>query len=120
MAFFSGVDIDTVLRKEVSTPCLTPSNKDPIPPGECLDMYQLLKKCNTLEPTAGHQAQPRDGNHGDRAAFEVILKEAAARVSSSKSRVMSSLPIDMRLEWLRLQEGVSASSSKLKRDKRHG
>lgn len=49
VAFFSAVDIDTVLRKEVSLDCKTPSNPlglhrgQGIPPGEALDIYDILK-----------------------------------------------------------------------------
>ncbi|SGZ38781.1 uncharacterized protein HGUI_00981 [Hanseniaspora guilliermondii] len=43
-AFFSGVDIDKVLRKEVDIDCVTVSNKNPIPPGEVLDIYKLNEK----------------------------------------------------------------------------
>ncbi|KUI65517.1 DNA polymerase gamma, mitochondrial [Cytospora mali] len=43
-AFFSAVDIDHVLRKEVDMPCVTPSHKTPIPPGESIDIQQLLAK----------------------------------------------------------------------------
>lgn len=43
-AFFSAVDIDFVLRKEVDMDCVTPSHKDPIPPGESLDIAQLIAK----------------------------------------------------------------------------
>lgn len=43
-AFFSCVDIDFVLRKEVDFDCITPSNPHPIPHGESLDIYQLLEK----------------------------------------------------------------------------
>ncbi|SSD58779.1 related to DNA polymerase gamma [Saccharomycodes ludwigii] len=42
-AFFSAVDIDFVLRKEVDLDCITPSNKVAIPPGESLDIYKLLE-----------------------------------------------------------------------------
>ncbi|KAK1769344.1 DNA polymerase family A-domain-containing protein [Phialemonium atrogriseum] len=41
-AFFSAVDIDPVLRKEVDMDCVTPSNPVPIPPGESLDITALL------------------------------------------------------------------------------
>ncbi|KAF8331463.1 DNA polymerase family A-domain-containing protein [Cantharellus anzutake] len=44
VAFFSAVDVDHILRKEVDMTCITPSNPNPIPPGECLDIYALLKK----------------------------------------------------------------------------
>ncbi|KAJ7388949.1 hypothetical protein OS493_034581 [Desmophyllum pertusum] len=49
VAFFSAVDIDTVLRKEVSLDCKTPSNPlglhkgQGIAPGEALDIYDILK-----------------------------------------------------------------------------
>lgn len=43
-AFFSAVDIDHVLRKEVDMDCVTPSHTTPIPSGESLDITQLLAK----------------------------------------------------------------------------
>ena len=52
-AFFSSVDIDTVLRKEPSADCITPSNSQGlekghgIPRGEGLDIWQTLDKLNT-------------------------------------------------------------------------
>lgn len=50
VAFFSAVDLDTVLRKEVTMDCRTPSNPlglkegHGVPPGEALDIYAILKK----------------------------------------------------------------------------
>ena len=43
-AFFSAVDVDHVLRKEVDMDCVTPSHPRAIPPGESLDITQLLAK----------------------------------------------------------------------------
>lgn len=43
-AWFSAVDIDHVLRKEVDLDCVTPSHPNPIPPGESVDILQLLRK----------------------------------------------------------------------------
>lgn len=43
-AFFSAVDIDHVLRKEVDLDCVTPSHPNKIPHGECLDIDQLLER----------------------------------------------------------------------------
>ena len=43
-AFFSAVDIDHVLRKEVDMDCVTPSNPEKIPHGESLDIWALLAK----------------------------------------------------------------------------
>ncbi|ESZ94263.1 DNA polymerase gamma [Sclerotinia borealis F-4128] len=46
-AYFSAVDIDHVLRKEVDMDCITPSHATAIPHGESIDIQRLL-----LEPTA--------------------------------------------------------------------
>lgn len=43
-AYFSAVDIDHVLRKEVYMDCVTPSHPTPIDPGESLDILSLLEK----------------------------------------------------------------------------
>ncbi|KAK4151507.1 DNA polymerase family A-domain-containing protein [Chaetomidium leptoderma] len=43
-AFFSAVDIDGVLRKEVDMDCITPSNPTAIPAGESIDITALLEK----------------------------------------------------------------------------
>lgn len=43
-AYFSAVDIDHVLRKEVDMDCVTPSHPHKIPHGETLDIEQLLNK----------------------------------------------------------------------------
>jgi hypothetical protein len=44
VAFFSAVDIDHVLRKEVNMDCVTPSHPTPIPFGDSLDIYSLLAR----------------------------------------------------------------------------
>ena len=46
VAWFSAVDVDKVLRKEVDVACVTPSHPDPIPPGESLEISQILEKTN--------------------------------------------------------------------------
>ena len=43
-AYFSAVDIDHVLRKEVDMDCVTPSHPDRIPHGESVSINQLLDK----------------------------------------------------------------------------
>lgn len=46
VTFFSAVDVDHVLRKEVFMTCETPSHPRPIPAGESLDIGQILEKTN--------------------------------------------------------------------------
>lgn len=52
-AFFSAVDIDHVLRKEVDMDCVTPSHPNKIPHGESIDIWRLLEKGQSafLDPT---------------------------------------------------------------------
>ncbi|GAA6024384.1 hypothetical protein JCM8202_004690 [Rhodotorula sphaerocarpa] len=53
-AFFSAVDIDSCFRKEVNMPCVTPSNPEPIPFGESLDIDETLARTSgTLTSTNG-------------------------------------------------------------------
>lgn len=47
-AFFSAVDIDHVLRKEVDMDCITPSHPVAIPPGKSLDIQQLLMRDDSM------------------------------------------------------------------------
>ena len=44
VAFFSAVDVDFVLRKEVDMDCVTPSQPNPLPHGESLDIKAVLEK----------------------------------------------------------------------------
>lgn len=62
VAFFSAVDIDKVLRKEADLPCVTPSQPNPIPPGESLNIVQILERTNggTLWKD-GRPMRPSDG-----------------------------------------------------------
>jgi len=48
VAFFSNVDFDTVLRKEVDDPCITPTQTEKLPFGEALDMPTLVEHCSSL------------------------------------------------------------------------
>ncbi|ORY32079.1 putative gamma DNA-directed DNA polymerase [Naematelia encephala] len=68
VAFFSAVDVDHVLRKEVFMTCETPSHTMPIPAGESLDIHQVLEK------TGGGVLGPEnedDASHTSLAADDV-------------------------------------------------
>ncbi|KAL8686972.1 MAG: hypothetical protein Q9218_006729 [Villophora microphyllina] len=60
-AYFSAVDVDSVLRKEVDMDCITPSNPTKIPHGESLSMEELLQKGKQahLDPATIAQSPPR-------------------------------------------------------------
>lgn len=68
-AFFSEVDVDFVLRKEVGMDCVTPSHPTPIAPGESYDIKRLLSvldpeilesRGNTLQHLKTPKYKPRD------------------------------------------------------------
>ena len=44
VAFFSAIDVETVVRKEVNLDCVTPSNPTPIPHGKQLDITTILEE----------------------------------------------------------------------------
>ncbi|KAJ3330346.1 hypothetical protein HDU76_005892 [Blyttiomyces sp. JEL0837] len=48
VAFFSAVDIDHCLRKEVDMDCVTPSNPTPITKGEKRDIYETMQAITSL------------------------------------------------------------------------
>jgi len=76
-AWFSAVDIDQVLRKEVDLDCVTPSHPDPIPPGESLDIQSLLSR-------GGDAAlDPREGDAAIDATLESIPYEHRQPVMES-------------------------------------
>lgn len=59
-AYFSAIDIDHVLRKEVNMDCVTPSHPHKIPHGESLDVEQLLSKGREafLDPSTTPHSPP--------------------------------------------------------------
>ncbi|TFK70761.1 hypothetical protein BDN72DRAFT_522456 [Pluteus cervinus] len=61
VAFFSAVDVDRVLRKEVDMACVTPSHPTPIPPGESLDILGVLERTGggTLRKDGGPMEEGR-------------------------------------------------------------
>ncbi|KAL8760041.1 MAG: hypothetical protein Q9184_003448 [Pyrenodesmia sp. 2 TL-2023] len=60
-AYFSAVDVDHVLRKEVDMDCITPSHPNKIAHGESLSMEGLLEKGNQalLDPSTVAQSPPQ-------------------------------------------------------------
>ncbi|EED22115.1 DNA polymerase gamma [Talaromyces stipitatus ATCC 10500] len=64
-AFFSAVDIDHVLRKEVNMDCVTPSHPTKIPHGESLDIHQLMEKGESayLDPSIKPITPPTPENY---------------------------------------------------------
>jgi DNA polymerase gamma 1 len=64
-AYFSAIDIDHVLRKEVDMDCITPSHADAIPHGESLDIISLLAKGDAarLDPSIAPSDPPAVQNY---------------------------------------------------------
>lgn len=56
-AFFSEVDIDFILRKEVGMECITPSHPNPIAPGES---YNIVKLQEALKASKTTGSKPDD------------------------------------------------------------
>ncbi|KAE9393190.1 hypothetical protein BT96DRAFT_1052407 [Gymnopus androsaceus JB14] len=71
VAFFSAVDVDKVLRKEVDMPCVTPSHPIPIPPGESLGIGDVLTRTNGGSLWA--DGKPMELNNNNSASWEGSL-----------------------------------------------
>lgn len=101
-AFFSEIDIDHVLRKEVLLDCVTPSHPDPIPPGKSYDMVSLLEAIDPKEVLKSKSNNLKNGKN-----FEF----------TPRPPVISSLQADkselMRIEQLRLQNSTDKDDWKL-------
>jgi DNA polymerase gamma 1 len=67
VAFFSAVDVDSVLRKEADMSCVTPSHPKPIPPGESLNIEQVLERTgSTLWADGRPMEEPGEEEEGQR------------------------------------------------------
>ncbi|KAK5136916.1 hypothetical protein LTR08_001423 [Meristemomyces frigidus] len=104
-AYFSAVDVDHVLRKEVDMDCVTPSHPDKIPHGESLDILQLLAKGDAayLDPAV----QPTDAPQPKR--FDYTYRQP----------VMESLRLPNVMHYLRAQvasdsKGIEAVAKELR------
>lgn len=60
-AWFAEVDIDHVLRKEASDPCVTPSQPMPIAPGESLSIQDILQHTHNGSLLKDQGPMPKDG-----------------------------------------------------------
>ncbi|KXT01583.1 hypothetical protein AC578_6359 [Pseudocercospora eumusae] len=94
-AYFSAVDIDHVLRKEVDMDCVTPSHPNTIPPGESLDIMQLLEK--------GTQA------YLDPAVVPKIAPQPDVYEYTPRAPVMESLSNQNAIQYLQAQVASSAA-----------
>ncbi|KAI9703129.1 MAG: DNA-directed DNA polymerase gamma mip1 [Candelina mexicana] len=97
-AYFSAVDIDKVLRKEVDLDCITPSHPNKIPHGESLDISQLLDKgeASRLDPALVPRQRPKPEIYS----------------YTPREPVMASLQNDMSLPFLKAQ--ITSNDQELK------
>lgn len=108
-AFFSAVDVDHVLRKEVDMDCVTPSHPQKIPHGESLNMGQLLNKGSEalLDPST----TPKDAPAVDQYAY---TPRASVLSELNKSTDLAFLRAQIAGDDRELREIVKEVSSKAK------
>jgi DNA polymerase gamma 1 len=98
-AYFSAVDIDHVLRKEVDMDCITPSHKTKIPHGESLDIVALLAKGEqalldpSIVPTDAPKLEQFDKTYVQRTpvmkALESSIPTSTASLAYLKAQITS-------------------------------
>lgn len=107
-AFFSAVDIDHVLRKEVDLDCITPSHPNAIPHGESLDIYQLLEKPEIQEFLKSHDNEKDED-----------LKEVFSKISKlSKPNELLDKNLDKITKNFLIKLQISTNSKDFKKIKR--
>lgn len=105
-AFFSCVDIDFVLRKEVDFDCITPSNPDPIPHGESIDIYQLLEKEEIQEMLLNLNEKLNTNKYFD----------INAKIYRPVEELDRKMDMSTKLNWINLQ--ISKTEDEFKRKKK--
>lgn len=92
-AFFSCVDIDFVLRKEVDFDCITPSNSNPIPHGESIDIVKLLDK---------EEVQVMLKSLNDKLELNINF-DPKIKISRPVEEINKKMDMSTKLRWLDLQ-----------------
>lgn len=107
-AFFSEVDIDHVLRKEVSLDCVTPSHSTLIPPGESVNIHELLKKVDLGFLKQDDVPMPPEHYGGRQKVLAEIDRECDEELKVIKVRLQNSTNKN---EW---RKNISAYIKRLK------
>lgn len=95
IAFFSAVDIDFCLRKEVDMDCLTPSNKVALAPGRRMSIFQSIE---VMKGTLGSSDCYRNEPEGVKRALEYL-----ENFNFNLPKAVMAQPEENHLKWLRLQ-----------------
>lgn len=104
-AFFSAVDIDWILRKEVDFECVTPSSPDKLAPGESLDINELLKvadvqKMLELKPEEEFWKQQ---DNGDDEEVLTLKKTKFEHLKKPTESLDKDLDVGTKSLWVKLQ-----------------
>lgn len=108
-AFFSEVDIDRVLRKEVSLDCVTPSHPTVIPPGESVNINELLEKVDLSFLKRDHAHMPVEHYGGRQKVLAEIDGEPDEELRVIKAQLQNSTDKN---EW---RKNISAYIKRLER-----
>ncbi|KAH0369405.1 DNA polymerase gamma, partial [Aureobasidium melanogenum] len=115
-AYFSAVDIDSVLRKEIDMDCITPSHTTPIPAGESLDILQLLAKGEKayLDPRIVPIDPPRPQrfSYADREPVMTSLQKAEAPAYLRAQTTSNDAELRQIIKEMRFPSSSSAPKAK--------
>ncbi|KAJ1647781.1 DNA-directed DNA polymerase gamma mip1 [Coemansia asiatica] len=91
VAFFSAVDIDHVLRKEVDMDCLTPTNTKPIPPGTSYSISETLRLTNGGRLNAPDVIPDSEFALVDHSLYDAYMIKAADGFEHAKPRPLTAV-----------------------------
>jgi DNA polymerase gamma 1 len=115
-AYFSAVDVDSVLRKEVDMDCVTPSHTTPIPSGESLDILQLLAKGEAAYLDPGivpvDAPQPQRFSYANREPVMTSLQQAEAPVYLRAQTTGDDAELRQIIKEMRHSDAAATATSK--------
>lgn len=117
-AYFSAVDIDHVLRKEVDMDCVTPSHPTAIAAGESLDIEQLLAKGSEahLDPAVTPRAAPEADKYPyapRTPVMSTMLDESAATLRYLQAQIATDEELKDMVKEIKKEEAATAGPAKV-------
>ncbi|KAJ1901457.1 DNA-directed DNA polymerase gamma mip1, partial [Coemansia sp. IMI 209127] len=118
VAFFSAVDVDHVLRKEVDMKCITPTHPTPIAPGVSYGIQDIIELTNggSLEPLQNDNAGGIDQPTSlvDHSFFPVLRSVVGKEVPSNKKATkLSSSAFENKPDYIWLTAQMLSSDSEI-------
>ncbi|KAJ1664814.1 DNA-directed DNA polymerase gamma mip1 [Coemansia sp. RSA 1813] len=115
VAFFSAVDVDHVLRKEVDMECITPTNPTPIPPGVSYSIKNILDLTNggSLDPPQNSDSTDQPTSLVDHSLFPILKNVKVQKPKNSRAMELLPSMYENKPDYLWLTAQMLSSSTEI-------